>query len=215
MLFLLSSFRHLSSSSSTLQPYPLTSHPSFPLLLSSSSIPLLAHSPSFLSLRQTTHTLSLPYSLPYLTLHQQKQKAAMADSNQRPCKVSYNGSLRRFLIARPAIWQDFENKVLHIHPFERVMLVRGRISLFPLFSTPVCLLWTNSPAQQHILAERTYDMVLYVTVVVRMSWRFFLEYMRIPITACKLRTKKAHSLPVLCLFPLLLRQLAVFCVTTG
>ncbi|KAG0303337.1 hypothetical protein BGZ97_001950, partial [Linnemannia gamsii] len=39
----------------------------------------------------------------------------MADSNQRPCKVSYNGSLRRFLIARPAIWLDFENKIRTVY----------------------------------------------------------------------------------------------------
>lgn len=81
----------------------------------------------------------------------------MADSNQRPCKVSYNGSLRRFLIARPAIWQDFENKVLfRIQPFEWAMLARGRISLFLAFlsfSTLAVLLSKHAPAQQHFLAE--------------------------------------------------------------
>ncbi|KAF9934210.1 hypothetical protein FBU30_002903 [Linnemannia zychae] len=39
----------------------------------------------------------------------------MADSNQRPCKVSYNGSLRRFFVAQPAVWQDFENKIRTVY----------------------------------------------------------------------------------------------------
>lgn len=36
----------------------------------------------------------------------------MADSTSpSPCKVSLNGALRRFLIGRPAVWREFEDKV--------------------------------------------------------------------------------------------------------
>ena len=38
--------------------------------------------------------------------------STMADSqNLSPCKVNFNGALRRFLISRPAVWSDFEHKV--------------------------------------------------------------------------------------------------------
>lgn len=55
---------------------------------------------------------TLPHT-PTLNLHFHKPNtpAAMADSNLSPCKVSYNGAFRRFLIARPAAWSDFEDKV--------------------------------------------------------------------------------------------------------
>ncbi|KAF9132354.1 hypothetical protein BG015_003727, partial [Linnemannia schmuckeri] len=40
----------------------------------------------------------------------------MSDAqNLSPCKVNFNGALRRFLIARPAIWSDFEHKLRNIY----------------------------------------------------------------------------------------------------
>ncbi|KAF9386404.1 hypothetical protein CPC16_007560, partial [Podila verticillata] len=40
----------------------------------------------------------------------------MADtSNLSPCKVSFNGAFRRFLIARPATWTDFETKLRGVY----------------------------------------------------------------------------------------------------
>lgn len=35
----------------------------------------------------------------------------MADTSPSPCKVSLNGAFRRFLIGRPALWRDFEDKI--------------------------------------------------------------------------------------------------------
>ncbi|KAF9950587.1 hypothetical protein BGZ72_007775 [Mortierella alpina] len=35
----------------------------------------------------------------------------MADTTPSPCKVSLNGAFRRFLIGRPALWRDFEDKI--------------------------------------------------------------------------------------------------------
>ncbi|KAF9966585.1 hypothetical protein BGZ70_001894 [Mortierella alpina] len=35
----------------------------------------------------------------------------MADSSPSPCKVSLNGAFRRFLLPRPALWRDFEDKI--------------------------------------------------------------------------------------------------------
>ncbi|KAF9425209.1 hypothetical protein BGZ94_007748 [Podila epigama] len=32
-----------------------------------------------------------------------------------PCKVAYNGALRRFLINRPAVWQEFEDKIRTVY----------------------------------------------------------------------------------------------------
>ncbi|KAG0077414.1 hypothetical protein BGZ90_007205 [Linnemannia elongata] len=40
----------------------------------------------------------------------------MADSqNLSPCKANFNGSLRRFLISRPAVWSDFEHKLRNVY----------------------------------------------------------------------------------------------------
>ncbi|KAG0199842.1 hypothetical protein BGX28_006969 [Mortierella sp. GBA30] len=39
----------------------------------------------------------------------------MADTSQSPCKVSLNGAFRRFLITRPALWQDFEDKIRTVY----------------------------------------------------------------------------------------------------
>ncbi|KAF9122106.1 hypothetical protein BGW39_010016 [Mortierella sp. 14UC] len=40
----------------------------------------------------------------------------MSDSqNLSPCKVNFNGALRRFLIARPAAWSDFDLKLRNIY----------------------------------------------------------------------------------------------------
>ncbi|KAG0272413.1 hypothetical protein BGZ95_011853 [Linnemannia exigua] len=40
----------------------------------------------------------------------------MSDSqNLSPCKVNFNGALRRFLIARPAVWSDFELKLRNVY----------------------------------------------------------------------------------------------------
>ncbi|KAF9082891.1 hypothetical protein BGX23_011973, partial [Mortierella sp. AD031] len=40
----------------------------------------------------------------------------MSDSqNLCPCKVNFNGALRRFLIARPAVWSDFEDKLRNVY----------------------------------------------------------------------------------------------------
>ncbi|KAG0318551.1 hypothetical protein BGZ97_003593, partial [Linnemannia gamsii] len=40
----------------------------------------------------------------------------MSDSqNLSPCKVNFNGALRRFLIARPAVWSDFEHKLRNVY----------------------------------------------------------------------------------------------------
>ncbi|KAF9121773.1 hypothetical protein BGX30_002387, partial [Mortierella sp. GBA39] len=40
----------------------------------------------------------------------------MADSqNLSPCKVNFNGALRRFLISRPAVWSDFEHKLRSVY----------------------------------------------------------------------------------------------------
>ncbi|KAI9238353.1 MAG: hypothetical protein BYD32DRAFT_413933 [Podila humilis] len=40
----------------------------------------------------------------------------MADSaSPSPCKVSLNGALRRFLIGRPAVWREFEDKIRTVY----------------------------------------------------------------------------------------------------
>ena len=35
------------------------------------------------------------------------------NSTLSPCKVTFNGDFRRFLLARPAVWSDFEQKVMY------------------------------------------------------------------------------------------------------
>ncbi|KAG0250397.1 hypothetical protein BG011_008385 [Mortierella polycephala] len=50
----------------------------------------------------------------------------MADSNVSPCKVSFDGSFRRFLIGRPAKWKVFEDKVRALYglPFNAALDVQ-------------------------------------------------------------------------------------------